>query len=169
MSEKGNSGILLPRYLPFCVVIFHIYLFQYIEEKEGYFVDVENGKVIGRQKGHHLYTIGQRARIGGLSEAYYVVDKENNSNKVLLVRGPGYMCYSLLYLNQAKGRDHPALYTHRFTTAVPSWIAGTPPPALLHEGELTCLLRYRHLSPLSKIMYMYTISMCTLITLLHSK
>ena len=116
---------------------------------------MENGKVIGRHKGHHLYTIGQRARIGGLSEAYYVVDKENDTNKVLLVRGR-YMCYSLLYLNQAKGKDHPALYTHGFTTAVPSWIAGTPPPALLHEGELTCLLRYRHLSPLSKIMYMYT-------------
>ena len=50
---------------------------------------MENGKVIGRHKGHHLYTIGQRARIGGLSEAYYVVDKENDTNKVLLVRARG--------------------------------------------------------------------------------
>ena len=57
---------------------------------------MENGKVIGRHKGHHLYTIGQRAHIGGLSKAYYVIDKENDTNKVLLVRGPVHVLFTFI-------------------------------------------------------------------------
>ena len=92
---------------------------------------------MGEHKSHDLYTIGQRARVAGLSEPYYVVGKENDTNTVLLVRNEYILCFDSLFLVQARERDNHALYTHRFTTAVPSWIAGTPPSALLHDGELT--------------------------------
>ena len=59
---------------------------KYIEETEGLFVNVENRKVVGRHKGHHFYTIGQRARLGGHHVPYFVVGKENETNTILVVR-----------------------------------------------------------------------------------
>ncbi len=43
--------------------------------KPGRFVDLETGTVIGDHDGVHQWTIGQRCRIGGLAQAYFVVEK----------------------------------------------------------------------------------------------
>lgn len=63
-----------------------VFLGRYLEEGDGRFVDAESGQVVGRLgKGAFAYTRGERARIGGVDEAYYVVGKE--SGKVYVVKG----------------------------------------------------------------------------------
>ncbi len=53
---------------------------------EGDFVDSE-GNVIGRHKGHHRYTIGQRRGLGvGFGEPRYVIKKDADKNTVTLGR-----------------------------------------------------------------------------------
>ena len=97
--------------------------------------------------GHHLYTIGQRARIGGCLRPYFVVAKNSTDNTVTVAEGP----------------THPALYTHCFTTSQPHWITCTPHDIVqkLHDvsdkshdvighstSSIKCLMRLRHQQPL---------------------
>ena len=86
--------------------------------------------------GHHFFTIGQRARIGGHHIAYFVANKDHHSNTVIVV----------------EGSIHPALYTHSFTTSQPHWITESSPDPLhnSYEQTLECLVRTRHQQPLMK-------------------
>jgi tRNA-specific 2-thiouridylase len=55
-----------------------------IEERVGALVD-RDGKVLGRHRGHHLFTVGQRRGIGvAASEPLYVLDKDAERNHVLV-------------------------------------------------------------------------------------
>ena len=62
------------------------FLSEYVPMKEGDVV--YNGEVIGRHKGVHFYTIGQRhgfdTDISNLSEKFYVVDKKLTTNKLIV-------------------------------------------------------------------------------------
>ena len=61
--------------------------FGAVEEQEGEILDVE-GRVIGRHRGAHRYTVGQRRglEIGGLTEPLYVLETDIRRNTV--VAGP---------------------------------------------------------------------------------
>lgn len=67
-----------------------------------------------------MYTHGQRIRIGGLSERWYVAAKDGSSNTI-------HVC---------EGRHHPALRAHELATESFHWIADAPPPLLEPGGEL---------------------------------
>lgn len=58
---------------------------EYIEERPGLFMS-HDGHVIGEHRGHHYYTIGQRARIGGQTHSWYVSAKNAETNVVTVVR-----------------------------------------------------------------------------------
>ena len=95
-------------------------------ERPGNFVNL-NGEIVGRHSGkarrfsllkyfiflpsgHQLYTIGQRAKIGGKEKRLFVSAKDPVSNEVTVV----------------EGTDHPALFSHSFTTLTPHWITRDP-------------------------------------------
>lgn len=93
--------------------------------------------------GHHLYTIGQRARIGGREKRLFVSAKDPGSNEVTV----------------AEGTDHPALFSHSFTTLAPHWITQDPFTGSCDQGEksrgdhvtaVNCMMRYTHLQPLMR-------------------
>ncbi len=63
------------------------FLENLIENKEGDIIDIESGKVLGRHKGLHLYTIGQRKRLGIASGKPLFVVKIDASKNAIYV-GP---------------------------------------------------------------------------------
>lgn len=106
------------------------FIAAYVETAVGAFVCVESGAVIGQHGGHVRFTPGQRARIGGRAERWYVAAKDAPSNTVFVCRGA----------------RHPALLTVKAETDTPSWVAGEAPSSLRSSG-LRCDVRVRHLKP----------------------
>ncbi len=78
--------------------------------------------------GHHLYTIGQRARLGGHSQPYCVTCKDPHTNTVTVV----------------EGTSHPALYTLSFITLRPHWITCKSRDLVGQSDGIECLMRHRH-------------------------
>ncbi|KAL5014357.1 hypothetical protein ScPMuIL_008627 [Solemya velum] len=103
----------------------------YIEPKPGDFVDIENGQVVGKHQGTHYWTVGQRALIGGLRHAYFVVD----------------VCPDTRTVTVAPGTDHSALFTDYFHTDLPYWIHG-PPSIFSQTQTLDTEFRFQHKHPL---------------------
>jgi len=82
-----------------------------IKSKPGDIVTPE-GKVIGRHEGLHLYTIGQRQRIGVAgSHPWYVAVKDKAANRLVVV----------------DNEDHPWLRAKVLEVGDMRWIAGKPP------------------------------------------
>ncbi|KAM6216515.1 LOW QUALITY PROTEIN: mitochondrial tRNA-specific 2-thiouridylase 1 [Rhynchocyon petersi] len=102
--------------------------FQYLQPRPGHFISIENNKVLGAHQGWFLYTLGQRARIGGLREPWYVVEKDSAKGDVFV----------------APRTDHPALYRDLLRTSRVHWIAEEPPPALVRDKMMECHFRFRH-------------------------
>ena len=123
---------------------------QYVDSQPGDFVTL-TGQVVGTHEGdcpsrhvhsvdtvslspgHQLYTIGQRARLGGHHKPYCVVGKDPMNNVVTVV----------------EGTTHPALYTYSFTTLQPHWITCMSRDIFKHSHDsenfsLECLVRPRH-------------------------
>ncbi|XP_077400322.1 mitochondrial tRNA-specific 2-thiouridylase 1 isoform X2 [Vanacampus margaritifer] len=61
---------------------FENFILEYLEPKPGNFVSIEDGTVMGTHKGWFTLTLGQRARIGGQRDAWFVVDKDINTGTV---------------------------------------------------------------------------------------
>lgn len=59
--------------------------FKYIADKPGLFVDIDTGKTVGEHQGFHKWTLGQRSRIQGVSEAYYICKKSTDNNVIYVV------------------------------------------------------------------------------------
>ncbi|GBG75289.1 hypothetical protein CBR_g19922 [Chara braunii] len=93
------------------------FISDYVELEPGPFVEVENGAVVGKHGGIACYTIGQRARIGGAADAWFVVGKDVPKNVVFV----------------AMGKDNPALFCRAAALADPFWVSGEPPKEL-EEG-----------------------------------
>ena len=80
----------------------------------GDFVDA-NGRVLGRHKGIHAYTIGQRRGLGiPASEPYYVLAMEPVTNRVVLgfksqTRARRIMVRDLVFSAEPPGREFTAL------------------------------------------------------------
>lgn len=110
---------------------FQDFISEYIDDKPGEHVDLDSGLSIGKHNGIHKLTIGQRCRIGGGSKAYYVFNKDQNTNTILAV----------------DSTIHPALYTDFLITRDVHWISEEP-RELRCSGVLNCDFRFQHRNPL---------------------
>ncbi|KAJ1062047.1 hypothetical protein K5549_008389, partial [Capra hircus] len=99
---------------------FENFILEYLQPRPGRFISIEDNKVLGTHKGWFLYTLGQRANIGGLREPWYVVEKDGAKGDVLV----------------APRTDHPALYRDLLRTE--------PPAALVRDKMMECHFRFRH-------------------------
>nr|XP_030711477.1 mitochondrial tRNA-specific 2-thiouridylase 1 isoform X3 [Globicephala melas] len=107
---------------------FENFMLQYLQPRPGKFISIEDNKVLGTHKGWFLYTLGQRANIGGLREPWYVVEKDGVRGDVLV----------------APRTDHPALYRDLLRTGRVHWVAEEPPAALVRDKMMECHFRFRH-------------------------
>lgn len=116
---------------------FQSFISEYIPDKEGRFIDIETGKVVGKHTGIHHFTIGQRCKIGGLAIPYYVAKKNPETQDILVAPGGG----------------HPSLITNLMMTSKPYWI-DQEPQYLKENGILNCFFRFQHV---------YDLDPCTII------
>ena len=97
---------------------FSDFLDEYLIQKPGPIAFL-NGYVVGRHTGLFHYTLGQRAsfewtpkvRLGVSKSQYYVCRRDTKHNCLYIV----------------DSGEHAALYSDRFTTQAPMWIAGRAP------------------------------------------
>lgn len=99
----------------------------YIAYQKGEIVDLE-GRVVGEHDGTAYYTIGQRKglAIGGAGQAWFVVDKQVENNRLVVVQGA----------------SHPALLCSGLEAAEVRWVAGKPP-----KTPLRCSAKVRYRQP----------------------
>ncbi|XP_060823928.1 mitochondrial tRNA-specific 2-thiouridylase 1 isoform X1 [Bombus pascuorum] len=110
---------------------FQNFISEYISDKPGDFVDLDNGRVVGKHMGFHHWTIGQNIRISGLPAAYYVYKKDINTNNIIVV----------------KGTHNSALYSEFVITGTPYWISSEP-EFNSFSRLLNCDFRFQHVDPL---------------------
>ncbi|XP_076469227.1 mitochondrial tRNA-specific 2-thiouridylase 1-like [Babylonia areolata] len=110
---------------------FQRFMEEYVEPKPGNFLDVETGDVVGQHKGIHYWTLGQRANIPGLRRAYFIAEKNAQTNDIIV----------------ASGTDHPALFCQTLFTGTPHWIC-KPPRSLMEEQMVDLDFRFQHKHPL---------------------
>ncbi|XP_064139441.1 mitochondrial tRNA-specific 2-thiouridylase 1 isoform X7 [Loxodonta africana] len=107
---------------------FENFILQYLQPRPGNFISIEDNKVLGAHQGWFLYTLGQRARISGLRERWYVVEKDGANGDVFV----------------APRTDHPALYRDLLRTSRVHWVREEPPAALVRDKMMECHFRFRH-------------------------
>ncbi len=102
---------------------FREFLEKYIPHEPGIIETVENTEV-GTHDGIYYYTIGQRKGmgIGGPGDAWFVVDKQKKSRKLIV----------------AQGENHPALFATALTATDISWVGVAP------KLPLTCRAKVRY-------------------------
>jgi tRNA-specific 2-thiouridylase len=107
---------------------FKEFLLQYFKSNPGDIVTDDN-KIVGRHDGLTFYTLGQRQGlgIGGgydfKEEPWYVVNKDIENNKLIVVQG----------------HDHPALFHKELIVNNLHWVSGKCP----EKTELSAKIRYR--------------------------
>ena len=91
---------------------FKEFLSTYLSYTPGDFQTLE-GKIMGQHEGAAYYTPGQRKGmgIGGAGDAWFVVGKDIEKNKVFI----------------AQGQRHEALYCDELTATEASFVSGNPP------------------------------------------
>lgn len=112
---------------------FEDFILEYLEPRPGNFVSIETGKIMGEHKGWFTMTLGQRARIGGQRDAWFVVDKDVNTNDLFV----------------APTTHHPALFRDTLRTDRFHWIAEEPPAELIRTKMMECHFRFMHQMPLT--------------------
>ncbi|XP_076153260.1 mitochondrial tRNA-specific 2-thiouridylase 1 [Alosa pseudoharengus] len=112
---------------------FEDFILEYLEPKLGNFVSIETGKVMGTHKGWFTFTLGQRARIGGQRDAWFVVDKDITTNDIFV----------------APTTNHPALLRDTLRTDRFHWIAEEPPAEFVRTKMMECRFRFQHQMPLT--------------------
>ncbi|KAJ3123749.1 hypothetical protein HK100_011501, partial [Physocladia obscura] len=60
---------------------------EYLEDRPGKFVSLDDGVVKGKHTGFFKYTIGQCARISGESEKWFVAAKDSQTSNIFVVPG----------------------------------------------------------------------------------
>ena len=107
---------------------FSEFLAQYLPAQPGDIVDLD-GTVIGRHQGLMFHTQGQRqglgigGRHGDSGEPWYVVDKDLERNRLIVVQG----------------KNHPAQFHPALRAETAHWIDATPP-----ELPLRCQAKIRY-------------------------
>ncbi|XP_041724700.2 mitochondrial tRNA-specific 2-thiouridylase 1-like isoform X1 [Coregonus clupeaformis] len=112
---------------------FEDFILEYLEPKPGNFVSIEDGKIMGEHKGWFTLTLGQRARISGQRDAWFVVDKDITTGEVYV--GPT--------------TNHPALFRDTVRTDRFHWITEDPPTELIQTKMMECHFRFIHQMPLT--------------------
>ncbi|KAJ8392024.1 hypothetical protein AAFF_G00083340 [Aldrovandia affinis] len=112
---------------------FEEFILEYLEPRPGKLVSIEDGKIMGEHKGWFTFTLGQRARIGGQRDAWFVVDKDVATGEVFV----------------APTTSHPALFRDTLRTDRFHWIAEEPPAELIRSSMMECHFRFQHQMPLS--------------------
>ncbi|XP_063302849.1 mitochondrial tRNA-specific 2-thiouridylase 1 isoform X2 [Pelobates fuscus] len=107
---------------------FEKFILEYLEPQPGNFVSIEDGRIMGRHQGWFLYTLGQRARIGGQRDAWFVVDKDVSTATVYV----------------APCTNHPALFRDLLRTDRVHWFSEDPPPELIENKMMDCYFRFQH-------------------------
>jgi tRNA-specific 2-thiouridylase len=94
-----------------------------------------DGKVVGEHQGIAYYTLGQRKGlgIGGQGDAWFVVDKDVERNRLIVVQGEG----------------HPALYGSALIAKEVTWVSGAldcdhEKVSVDNPVRCTAKIRYRH-------------------------
>jgi tRNA-specific 2-thiouridylase len=106
-DRKDSQGICFLGKLKFTEFIRY-----HVGDKEGYLVEFETGKKVGKHKGFWYYTIGQRQGIGLAGGPWYVVAKNTEENVVFVSRA---------YYSDDKNR-------RSFQIGSCNWISGSPSP-----------------------------------------
>lgn len=112
VGERGNG-----------TYAFTSFLDQYVDAARGELV-TPDGQCLGYHRGLHSLTVGQRARIAGVGERYYVAAKDPATRRVTVV----------------PGLDHPWLQCTALQADSFAWSTGTPPPP---HTPLAAQVRYR--------------------------
>lgn len=105
------------------------FISDYVTPTPGRFVSVDDGADLGPHGGAELYTVGQRARLGGFSTPWFVAGK-NLGGEVLV----------------APGADHPALFSATVfaDSDAFAWVGGAPHPDVFRPHGLECLSQTRY-------------------------
>ena len=87
---------------------FKDFLKKYLASKQGHFVHLETGKVLGPHEGSCFYTTGQRKGLGlgGPGGPWFVASRDTKTNQVYVV----------------EGEKHPALYSDDCLVTDITWI-----------------------------------------------
>lgn len=112
---------------------FQDFLSEYISETPGDIRSIENeSEILGRHPGLCFYTIGQGAKLSGMAQKWFVVDKRKHDQTLLV----------------APGQVHPALYSDDLYAATSdfNWINRN---MLSRERTFYCLIRIRYRQDLS--------------------
>ncbi|XP_067247234.1 mitochondrial tRNA-specific 2-thiouridylase 1 [Chanodichthys erythropterus] len=112
---------------------FEDFILEYLEPIPGNFVSIEDGKIMGQHKGWFTLTLGQRARIGGQEDPWFVVDKDITTGDVFV--GPT--------------TNHPALLRDTLQTDRFHWITEEPPVELVRTQMMECHFRFNNRMPLT--------------------
>lgn len=107
---------------------FEKFILEYLEPRPGKLVSIVDGKVVGEHRGWFTLTLGQRARIGGQRDAWFVVDKDVTTGDVFV--GPT--------------TNHPALFRDTVRTERFHWLAVDPPLELVRTQMMECDFRFMH-------------------------
>lgn len=111
VGERGSGAHAFARFLD-----------QYVANEAGAFVTPE-GQYLGMHRGLHTLTIGQRARISGKPQRYYVARKDPVTRQIIVV----------------PSKSHPMLQCTSLQSRVFSWVTGVP----VLDTQLLAQVRYR--------------------------
>ncbi len=109
-NKRDSTGICFIGERPF-----REFLNRYLPANPGDIYALD-GRPVGRHMGLMFYTLGQRQGLGiggqrnGDGDAWYVVDKDLQRNRLIVVQG----------------RENRALYSNRLTAVRLSWVSGAP-------------------------------------------
>jgi tRNA U34 2-thiouridine synthase MnmA/TrmU len=105
------------------------FIHQYIPRQDGHFYTLDGEKMFPHH-GFTAYTVGQGARLQGMSAKWFVVGKHKSDHSVLV----------------AEGTRHPALFSDAlFASAAQfNWMAGDLPRELRETGRMRCFYRVRY-------------------------
>ncbi|KAJ9119027.1 hypothetical protein QFC22_003517 [Naganishia vaughanmartiniae] len=89
-----------------------------------------DGVIVGQHDGLWHYTIGQKAKLGGMDQKYFVARKDPRNNEVVVV----------------PGSDHPALQCASIAASSFTWIWPDHPPveSLDSEEGMSAMCQVRH-------------------------
>ncbi|CAF4855630.1 unnamed protein product [Pieris macdunnoughi] len=110
---------------------FKNFIQEFIPEKNGYFIDIDTGHIVGEHTGIHKWTIGQRCCLRSFKDAYFIFKKDVVSNIIYVVAGT----------------KHPALWNNICYTNHPHWISEEPVD-LVKKCVWKAYFRFQHTKPL---------------------
>ncbi|XP_073946188.1 mitochondrial tRNA-specific 2-thiouridylase 1 isoform X1 [Choristoneura fumiferana] len=110
---------------------FQDFIEEYIQKREGHFIDIDTGQIVGEHGGLHKWTVGQRCCLANWKDAYFIFKKDLKTNNIYVV----------------PGTKHPALWNNLCITGSPHWICREP-TELKENNVLKCYFRFQHTKPL---------------------